>query len=129
MDHFESNNVHPKLKMSDFNISSNKSSFIRNDFDIKYDNKGSFLNVMNKDSNNNLQGLRYKCDISPISFKNNKVIEDLDLITNNNIDKTELHGLNSTGLISKIDSPPIQPKGSITNLIYIYLLNLFRYKF
>ena len=58
---FESNDVNdaqiyrPKLKMSDFNISSNKSSFIRNDFDIKYDNKGSFLNVMNKDSNNNIQ--------------------------------------------------------------------------
>jgi len=118
LDYDESGFNQPRLKESDFNISSNninsnKSSFIKNDFDFisKYDkNTTSFIqdkkvNKENKDingnkgSDNNLKGLRQLCDISPIQFKSNKVDDELDG------GKAEVRCNDSTDLISKFESP------------------------
>lgn len=100
-----------KLRPSDFHISSNKSSFIKNDLEFKFDNKASFLNDI-KDSKD-IKDLKeapssamgYKCDISPIQFKKNK-LDEKEIIQ----EKTELHGNNSTDLRSKNNSPDNKKK-------------------
>jgi len=110
-----------KLRPSDFNISSNKSSFIKNDLEFKFDsiggktptwdNKSSFLNDI-KDSKD-IKDLKeapssamgYKCDISPILFKKIK-LDEKEIIE----EKTDLHENNSTDLRSKNNSPDKKKK-------------------